>query len=491
MRKLTCTGCGATLQWDGQASVVECQFCGARFAMRGSEAGGERDAWRTDALRGGCVADRPCLCPCVTELDDTGAVYYKSWLPEGWKYQVYVPSMLYYGVSAGSPFVPGIRMESPDGSACIDHVTTNAYRDPAGQPVGPFAQMGVGGGMMGGLIGGLASGMGGLQYGNGELGIDGLVHYPNSVLDPRDFVRIRPFVGAADYCDEVALRTQVDGLQCVHQVTEDDWVRQRMQAMLAKAPEQVRQSYWYEWCRRVYRGTRNGEAVFVAVEAQVSTNGWNVGHGMPEPQQQEPAHGGIFGRMAAAMGNAAQRAAVSIAQAQIPHLWNTDYEMVMIAPEAQSEAVFAEFEQVRKSIELGQDFPRAQAAIQSFIMQNAQQVQGTFNNAVAQMAADRAASMDRRAAIISDTNAYTTNVMREMNANTAATHDRVAGMHSEMLREVNSYSGYGGRVVEADIGYDHVYQGTPGSRWGTDTYVASEGDWLEPGTDFVELPKRK
>ena len=110
----------------------------------------------------------------------------------------------------------------------------------------------------------------------------------------------------------------------------------------------------------------------------------------------------------------------------------------------------------------------------------------------ASLKAERAASWDRRAATIADTNAYTTSVMREMNANTSATNDRVAAMHSEMIREVNSYSGFGGTPVEADIRYDHVYGYSPvGGAPYEDAYLGVEGDWLQPGVDFVELPRKR
>ena len=481
MKQLTCTSCGATLEWDGRATVVECRFCGARFAMRGAEAAGETSDWRAAALRGGCVADRPCLGPCLGDPDDTGAVYYRSWLPQGWNYQVFLPSHLYFGASAGSPFVPGIHIASPDGRSSIEHITTNAYRDPTGMAVGPFAQMGLAGGMMGG--------MGGMTPGNGQIGLDGLIHYPNSVMDPRDFVRLRPFVDAPDYCDEVALRAQLEGVQVIGQADQDDFARQRMESVLSQAPEQLRQSIWYRWFRRTYRGLRAGEPVIMVVETQVSTNGWNVSHQAPQqPVQQAPS--GLFGRMAAMMGGVAQQAMSSMAQANMPRLWNTDYELVMIAPEAQAQEVFEEYDRVRHSIELGRDFAQGQAAVERVIMQTMQQANSTFANAQAQMAADRAASWDRRAAIIADTNAYTTNVMRQMNASNAATNERVAQGWSEAIRGVNSYVGADGRVVEADVRYDHVYQGVPGSQWGSDRYVATEGDWLEPCVDFVELPKR-
>ena len=98
------------------------------------------------------------------------------------------------------------------------------------------------------------------------------------------------------------------------------------------------------------------------------------------------------------------------------------------------------------------------------------------------------ASWDRRQQIISDTHNYTMNVMHQMNANTAATHQRVANLHSESIRGVNTY--YTARpgsgvpdVVEADVRWDNVYQNTVDPS----IFVASESYWLEPGVDFEPL----
>ena len=80
------------------------------------------------------------------------------------------------------------------------------------------------------------------------------------------------------------------------------------------------------------------------------------------------------------------------------------------------------------------------------------------------------------------------NVMHQMNANTAATHQRVANLHSESIRGVNTYytaqSGAGiPDVVEADVRWDNVYQSTVDPS----IFVASESYWLEPGVDFEPL----
>ena len=100
------------------------------------------------------------------------------------------------------------------------------------------------------------------------------------------------------------------------------------------------------------------------------------------------------------------------------------------------------------------------------------------------------ASWDRQSQILRDTHDYTMNVMHEMNANTAATHERVANLRSEAICGVNTYynanPGFGSPdIVEADVKWDHVYQ----SNRAPDVFAASERIWLEPGTDFEELRK--
>ena len=100
------------------------------------------------------------------------------------------------------------------------------------------------------------------------------------------------------------------------------------------------------------------------------------------------------------------------------------------------------------------------------------------------------ASWDRQSQILRDTHDYTMSVMHEMNANTAATHERVANLRSEAIRGVNTYynanPGFGSPdIVEADVKWDHVYQ----SNRDPDVFAASERIWLKPGTDFEELRK--
>ena len=124
------------------------------------------------------------------------------------------------------------------------------------------------------------------------------------------------------------------------------------------------------------------------------------------------------------------------------------------------------------------------------ILMQARQAQSAMDNAMGQMMQNQMASWDRRRAIIQDASDYGTQVMREMQANTARTHETVANLHSESIRGVNTYYaqpfGVSGdpRVVEADVRWDHVYQNTQRPEW----FAAKEGDApLEFGVDYEEL----
>lgn len=100
------------------------------------------------------------------------------------------------------------------------------------------------------------------------------------------------------------------------------------------------------------------------------------------------------------------------------------------------------------------------------------------------------ASFHRQQGIVNDAHNSIMNTMHEMNANTAATHQRVANLHSESIRGVNTFHtarpGYGvPDVVEADVRWDHVFQNTEY----TDIFAASDTYWMEPGVDFEELKR--
>ena len=93
--------------------------------------------------------------------------------------------------------------------------------------------------------------------------------------------------------------------------------------------------------------------------------------------------------------------------------------------------------------------------------------------------------MDRSSKIIADTQAYTSNIQHQMISDNAASHNRVANMQSEMIRDVNVYNTNTGGFVEASTSYDHVYQ----NRQNPDVFAAHQGDSFEFGVDFEELTR--
>lgn len=429
MQRLFCTACGAALTWDGVSPVVTCQFCGSCFQMQGSAAKSTVD-WRTAAMRGGCVADRPVL-----EGADAGKVYYRTWMPEGWSYNIFIPDVSLYGMTLLTPFVPGIHMTSPDGSAFISHIATNGYQE---NPLDRGLER-----MAGGLLGIL-----GKQASTPNAGR----------FDKSTYSRIRALISAVDYCDEVADRTglQIDGV--LKDDEPDDFVAARIAELHAKASPQVQQSLKHEWARCTYAAQRGGAPYAVVVETQITVRETNSVQ----------------------------------AFAPIPRFWYTEYELVMACSISQLDALMPEFERVRRSIALAEDYYTTKQEISACIergVQSAQAAQQSVNNAIAQMGEQNAAHFDRISQINQSTHNDIMDTMHAMNANTAATSDRIARWQSETIRGVNAYAGFGGQPMEADIRFDHVYGYQPDAYPNTDAYLGVEGEWFDPGADFTELPR--
>lgn len=451
MKMLRCQNCNAALAWDGASSVVTCECCGMRYQMTPPD---PRRTALQNALKGGCVAPRPFL-----EGSDRGNAVFESWLPEGWNYTIITNDLSRYG-SASTPFVPTIRMCAPDGHSLIDYTSTNAYVD--------APQMGFGANPMGGFMAGFAQAFGAA----GSMGAQGY-------LDPQTYVRKRPLTRTPQLCDEAALaRTQLFGLQLQQVMQETDApdaiARTRYQELLQDLPPETRQSIWCEWHRRLYRAlAHDGSEYAVMAEVEVATNGFNT-----QAPQQQPS-GGLFANM---LGQAAQ----AMAQSAQPRIWQTTYELVMWCPIDEFPRIFAECNHVRESIQQGADFQTYREALGQAMQFSAMQTQSAVTNAQMNMMRDNATHADRMAAITQDLNDHVGNVMHDMMASNAATNERVANMHAEMVGGYNVYRGTDGNYVRADTAFDHVYQGNVDGR---DWLVGVEGDWLEPGVDFVPLDK--
>ena len=156
--------------------------------------------------------------------------------------------------------------------------------------------------------------------------------------------------------------------------------------------------------------------------------------------------------------------------------------MIGITDGSVYDAMLKEFERVDETTDYLPVVQQIIAEMNAFVENEKMRVAGIVNNAQMKMAADRAASWERRSAIIQDTNNYTSNIMHQMMDDNAASHNRVANLNSEMIRGVNTYYG-SDRIVEASTMYDHVYQYGPDPN----VFAAQRGDYFTPGVDFTEL----
>jgi hypothetical protein len=144
---------------------------------------------------------------------------------------------------------------------------------------------------------------------------------------------------------------------------------------------------------------------------------------------------------------------------------------------------------IRDTIEVLPLMEQEIARLREQLMMQVYRDDAALSDVMAQANREQMASWDRRQQIVRDASDYGSSVMHQMQQSNAATMDRVNNLRSESIRGGNTYytqsPGYGvPDVVEADVGWDHVYQNTQRP----DVFAASTGAApLEFGVDFEEL----
>ena len=278
------------------------------------------------------------------------------------------------------------------------------------------------------------------------------------------YLRVGSPFGAEQYCDYLVQRDLQPASGQKLKVEEADATElERQKTIYSQYASQGFQQITSEWKRVFYAFSgQDGKQKIATVETRLN----DVHKGM-----QAMSGGGFFGQLMGQMFNTDE------------HYWETQYEFILVADKDKFDSVYPIAQKINESIREAPDLDR----IRQSLIQYLQKLKNQTAMAIHQQ---EMASWNRRSQILQDAHNHTMNTMREMNANTAATHDRVANMHSEMLREVNTYHtvspGYGRPdVVEADIRWDHVYQNTQNP----DVFVSTENIWLDPGVDFEELKR--
>ena len=278
------------------------------------------------------------------------------------------------------------------------------------------------------------------------------------------YLRVSNPFNAEQYCDYLAQRDlmplSIQKMK-VEQANQAELERQR--TIYGSYMRQGFSQVQSEWKRVYYAFTdQQRREKIAAVETRI--NDCRKGGA-------NPMGGGFFGQMMGQMFNNQE------------HYWETQYEFITVADRDKFESLMPLSQKVNESIQIAPDLEKIRQPLLQYLQNLRMQTEMGIHQ-------QEMASWDRKNAIIQDTHNYTMNVMHEMNANTAATHQRVANLHSESIRGVNTYytnnPGYGDpRVVEAGVNWDHVYQ----SSRNPDHFAATEGVWLEPGVDFEELKR--
>ena len=354
----------------------------------------------------------------------------ESYVPAGWSYGCTIASSEYYGDMSANPIVVEARYSSPDGKALIIYRSSNPYTDRrlSSMPPLPSAPM-----------------------------IDAMVSN----------MRVGTPFDAKSYCDFIVQRDiQVKQGRAIKEESADREELGRWETIRKNYEGQGFSDVRCDWTRKTYSVVNaEGRPKTVCAETRV----------VDLRRRQQVPMGGLFGGMMNRM-----------AQTFEEHFWETQYELILAADPDVYDAVFPEYMKINLSLQIRPEFEQ----MRQFFLQAIQREMAVANQAMAQMAADRMASWDRMSQTIQDTHNYTMGVMHEMQANTAATHDRVANLHSEAIRGVNTYytgnNGYGEpSVVEADVKWDHVYQNATRPT----EFVATRDFMLENGVDFEELKR--
>lgn len=346
----------------------------------------------------------------------------KCYLPLNWQYQCSLAGDRFDLVS--NPFVISLSLLAPDQSAKIVFTGESFYKH-----IDPSPQMAA---------------------------------WQNRLATNQPpYCRLKSYVPAGDYCDTLAQTCGLQSLAVVRERQQDSTETERQrritQNFLSNGFEQASAT----WAGKTYRGrTPNGQTLMVYAESRIIQL---LRTETVQGIQMQPIPG-MFG-----MRMVPQQVVQQVPQ----YYWDTCYEFTLLSTEAAFERAYSELQRIQATL----DYLPA-------IQQVRQDAMALVSNAQMGMAQAQAASWDRQSQIVADTNAYTSDIQHQMMRDNAASHDRVANLHSEMIREVNTYHGRDG-VVEASTQYDHVYQ----HRQDTDRYAAQQGDALVFGVDFEELPR--
>lgn len=447
MQRLTCKNCRAAMLWDGVSEEIRCASCGTRFRVRP----------RTQA-QSGITVDRGEVSPIrTTQGSFAGAALCACYVPQGWKVETNAPEEQ---ANVLVPLTMQVTMQEPAGKCFLTYGGTQVY-----QHLDPTPQN--------------APLQGQIQHPGGYLG-----------LCYRD---------ALSFCDgAIQANPYIHDVQRVSQAQQpDDFVLPLLQKAVRDATAGGLVECDANWARCVYTcRDSEGRKWVKQLEAMVSL-GW-----IPlSPQEQmmaqmlQQSQAQTAGRLAmlqARYGGAYNAMTLPMAQMPQPKLRWCLHFLIETSAEADCfQQAQALHDRVRASWKTLPALEQQSAQLGQQLQMRAMQEDQMLAGALGQMNQAQMASWDRKQGIVNDLTAHSSSVMEQIWQSNDETMQHARNRQSEMLKEVNVYQakpafGDDPARVEADIGWDHIYQNTKDP----EVFAASVGAAPpDLGVDFEELQK--
>ena len=420
-KRIVCPKCSAVMIWNEQDSVTQCTMCSTKYKMHPKSR-------MSPVLMPPVGRGQVDYLTVTTDRITKNRPLIKSYIPKNWKAEC---NFLYERTDmVSNPLVPAIVYTSPDNSAKIFYAGQCFYKHIEPTPQNSY--------------------------------LEGVVEDYRVNRSNPSFLRLRSYMPARVYCDFLAKSTGANNLSVKSEKTSDNAELARQKQIVAKFASNGFYNVSPEWISRTYSGVDGiGQNLVVTAETRVISMSKTKA---VSNLQMTPSFG-MFG----------MRMVPGMVQQQIEeYFWVTQYELTLLCLESVYKNAIEEFNKINVSLDFlpGMEQTMAEAIAMA-------------QNAIAGIAQNKTASMDRTSRIIAETNAYTSNIQHQMIADNAASHNRVANLQSEMIRGVNTYYTNTGGVAEVSTQYDHVYQNIHNP----DVFAVQQGDSFEFGVDFEELPK--
>lgn len=421
-KKITCPKCSNPIIWDETQEITQCSFCGTRFRFHKKASDPQSPVFMPPSGRG--------TVDYLTAQDQSfmrNTPVLKTYIPRSWNYFCGTTNDRHDLIS--NPLVLKLILSAPDESASIYYFDETFYKH--------------------------------IDYTPQTAQFQGCLDDRTINRNP-SFLRLRTYMNASQYCDAVAESCDLRDLTVIGEKEADENELRSQQKTIQAFQSKGMLNVSSEWAGKTYSGlSYEGQKMKVYVQSRI-TQMMQISTVQDIQMMPMPS---VFG---------SRMMPQRIARQVQNYFWDIQNEFILVANENIFDAAYEELQKVIASFAF---LPAMQKARQ-YAMDLA-------SNALLGIMQTNAKSLENQQRIISETQDYTSNIQHEIFAGNAATHEHVAQMNSEMINEVNVFSG-NGYDVQASTKFDHVYQNTQDPT----IFAAQEGNGFDFGVDFEELDRK-